>query len=315
MRLPLLKLLLSWFLIQATLLTGNPVTGQSAGSAANPAISQSLAELPGYRTGRITGLSAGREFTLSRLASGRHFSFADSLPEYSPYRLSYRRDIPIAGAGLALTGMSAILQANVGGLTPAQVAELNTADINGFDRGATGRFSVTAGQASDWLLFAAGGAPFLYLLDQRTRRDYLTIFVMQTETVLISAGITALVKPLVRRPRPFTYNPGVPLADKLEPYARESFFSRHTSVAAAMTFFTASTFAQYYPDSRLKPLVWAYAATLPAVIGYLRYTSGNHFPTDILTGYVVGAATGILIPEIHRKIRNGKRRRQAGAGP
>jgi len=37
-----------------------------------------------------------------------------------------------------------------------------------------------------------------------------------------------------------------------------------------------------------------------STIGYLRYKSGKHFPTDILTGALIGSAIGYFIPFIHR---------------
>jgi membrane-associated phospholipid phosphatase len=39
---------------------------------------------------------------------------------------------------------------------------------------------------------------------------------------------------------------------------------------------------------------------LAATVGTLRVLSGKHFPTDVLTGAVVGSALGWLIPELHR---------------
>ncbi|AHM62811.1 membrane-associated phospholipid phosphatase [Flammeovirgaceae bacterium 311] len=43
------------------------------------------------------------------------------------------------------------------------------------------------------------------------------------------------------------------------------------------------------------------AAVIPGAIAVWRYTSGKHFPTDVITGYVVGAGVGLLVPHIHRK--------------
>lgn len=49
-----------------------------------------------------------------------------------------------------------------------------------------------------------------------------------------------------------------------------------------------------------KVVAWAGAAVIPGTIGYWRYTSGKHFPSDILAGYLVWAGTGILIPYLHK---------------
>lgn len=38
----------------------------------------------------------------------------------------------------------------------------------------------------------------------------------------------------------------------------------------------------------------------PALVGYHRYIVLKHFPTDIMTGIIIGAATGILVPHFHK---------------
>jgi membrane-associated phospholipid phosphatase len=148
--------------------------------------------------------------------------------------------------------------------------------------------------------------PFLYLTKEKSRKDFDAIVLMQAETLLLTNAITSLTKILVYRPRPYAYNESFPIEEKLNFNARESFFSGHVAATASMSFFTATVFSQYYPDSKLKPLVWSYGVLWPAATGYFRYTAGKHFPTDILTGYLVGAMTGILIPKIHQKIAKKK---------
>jgi membrane-associated phospholipid phosphatase len=49
------------------------------------------------------------------------------------------------------------------------------------------------------------------------------------------------------------------------------------------------------------------AAVPPAIVGYYRLEAGKHFKTDVITGLVVGALCGIIVPEFHRnknKIQN-----------
>ncbi|MBT8218659.1 MAG: phosphatase PAP2 family protein, partial [Bacteroidia bacterium] len=47
------------------------------------------------------------------------------------------------------------------------------------------------------------------------------------------------------------------------------------------------------------PVVWTTAIAVPALTGLLRTRAGKHFYTDVIVGFVVGAAVGYLIPEIH----------------
>ena len=65
--------------------------------------------------------------------------------------------------------------------------------------------------------------------------------------------------------------------------------------------FLSTTFANYNPDSSLKPYVWGTSLLFAATVGYLRFAAGMHYPTDILTGALVGSAIGYLIPLLHKK--------------
>ena len=74
----------------------------------------------------------------------------------------------------------------------------------------------------------------------------------------------------------------------------------HKSTAAAMSFYTAKAFSDYLPDGPTKNLIWTGAVIYPAVVGYLRVASANHFATDVIVGYAVGAMIGFFIPQLHK---------------
>ena len=118
-----------------------------------------------------------------------------------------------------------------------------------------------------------------------------------------TTGLTFIAKNIANRNRPFLYNPEVPLEDKISSSANRSFFSGHTSHTAAFTFMMAKIFHDYHPNSKqgMKIIIWSFSAALPAVTGFLRVKAGKHFPTDVITGYAVGAFTGWLIPHLHKK--------------
>jgi hypothetical protein len=63
-------------------------------------------------------------------------------------------------------------------------------------------------------------------------------------------------------------------------------------------------YSDFNPDSPATPYLWAGAAVLPATVGYLRIEAGQHFLTDVLLGYVLGAATGYFVPELHKTKNN-----------
>ncbi len=63
----------------------------------------------------------------------------------------------------------------------------------------------------------------------------------------------------------------------------------------------AKVYSDYHSELGNKKY-WIFAAAVipPSLVGYYRFKAMKHFPTDILTGFVVGATAGILIPELHR---------------
>jgi len=126
---------------------------------------------------------------------------------------------------------------------------------------------------------------------------------MTVETVLITSGLTNITKAISKRYRPFNYNPNVPDDVKLGKSSRLSFFSGHASVTSSLAIMSAKIITDLNPNMKYKVVVWGTAIILPATIGYLRYEAGKHFPTDVITGYVVGATTGYLIPTIHMSDR------------
>ena len=50
-----------------------------------------------------------------------------------------------------------------------------------------------------------------------------------------------------------------------------------------------------------KFIFYGLAAIPPAFTGFNRVKGLKHFPTDVITGFTVGAATGILVPHLHKK--------------
>jgi len=66
------------------------------------------------------------------------------------------------------------------------------------------------------------------------------------------------------------------------------------------SFFTARVFSEYLSNNTTQVLIWSAAALIPAVTGFSRVNTHNHFPTDVIVGYIVGAAIGYLIPKLHK---------------
>lgn len=229
-----------------------------------------------------------------------------SAQDPGPYYLSLKRDIVYSGIGLGSLGLGTYLRTQVPELT---LEDLNPRAINRFDRIATEMSSESADRWSDYTLLASLGISGTFLLGRETRRDFFKISVLFLETIAISTGVTQISKSIFQRPRPYVFDENWDPVRILSSNDRAAFVSGHTSESAAGTFFFARVFSDYYPESKLKPLVWVFSAGLPAVTGYLRIRSGNHYPTDVIAGYVLGACVGYLVPALHRKTLNRPRKK------
>ncbi len=218
----------------------------------------------------------------------------------SPYILKWQKELPLLGTGLILMGTGSWAVQQLDPLSVEDIGQLDASDINGFDRNAIENFSTQANDISDLFLYGSIAPPLSLLIDKQIRSDFAKVSILFLETVLISQGLTTLTKGLAKRTRPFAYNPEVEMDKKLERTARTSFYSGHTGTVSAFCFFSAKVFSDYHPDSKWKPVVWGAAGALPAITGYLRVKAGKHFPTDVMTGYVVCGAIGYFIPHIHR---------------
>lgn len=153
---------------------------------------------------------------------------------------------------------------------------------------------------SDAGMVVACMAPLALLGLQGVRRDFWKVALMGAEAGFTSLGVVGIAKGAVQRVRPFVYGTEAPLAERLRPDARLSFFSGHTTLAATASFFGARLYADYVPNSRLRPWIWVGAAVLPAGMGAMRVLAGKHFLSDVVVGYAVGASVGWLVPWLHR---------------
>jgi len=123
--------------------------------------------------------------------------------------------------------------------------------------------------------------------------------VMYCESILILNGLVNVSKNAVQRARPYVYHRAVPgqVFDEKKDY--QSFFSAHTAFAFLGAVYTGTVLEQTRPGALWNRYVWIGGLSLAAVTGMFRILSGNHFPTDVLTGAVIGSVIGYLIPAVH----------------
>ena len=216
------------------------------------------------------------------------------------YNWDWKKDGYILGASFLGWGTSRFLKAQADKITVEDLPQRDPENLWSIDRGAAENYSESAGQLSAIFLYTSFLLPISHYTGLKCRKQGFVIAGMALETFFITDGITNTLKALTKRFRPFTYNPEVPIDEKLDNGARYSFVSGHSSNTAALGFFSAKVFSDLYPDSKWKPVIWTLGATLPAMTGYLRYRAGKHFPTDIISGYLLGASIGYLVPHFHK---------------
>ena len=219
----------------------------------------------------------------------------------SPYQTRFAVDGPITlGLGLAsVTGLYLVQQKD--GLTNAQLAALNKNDVPKFDRFSAGYYSNGAQTVGDLIVYPSlVVAPALLALNQDIRSNYGQVLALYLETMLATDATFTMTIGNVTRYRPFLYGTEGG-ADRNNKISTNSFFAGHTAHTATATFFAAKVYHDFNPGTAAEPLIWTAAALVPAVEGYTRIKAGKHFLSDNLVGYTVGAASGILIPQLHKK--------------
>jgi hypothetical protein len=191
-----------------------------------------------------------------------------------------------------------------------------TSALLSFDRGAvTQTLDPNAAVYSDVILGTAIGFAALdpILSGARDGLDALEVdAVMYAETISLTEMFTDLTKIAVRRPRPIDYLscPAGPKQSASAPGCLGtdlglSFFSGHAATVGAIGA-TATYLAFIRDPGKLRPwFTLAASVTLTTLVSYERVRSGEHFPTDVIAGSMVGAAIGTLVPHLHRHAQEG----------
>jgi len=225
---------------------------------------------------------------------------AISQHDHHVYSWDKTKDGIILGTSIAGWGLAQYLKQSADKITIDDLPLRDPENLWDIDKGAINNYSKSADMWSDVILYTSFALPFSHYTGKICRDQGFVIGGMALEAFFITDGITNITKALTKRFRPFTYNPEVPIEDKLVSGARLSFMSGHASNTAALGWFTAKVYSDLYPDSKWKPVIWTLGITLPAATSYLRHKAGKHFPTDVIAGYIVGASVGYLVPHFHK---------------
>ncbi|OWP64929.1 PA-phosphatase [Hymenobacter amundsenii] len=228
-------------------------------------------------------------------------SSAQAQRNASPYHTRFAVDAPVTLGLGALSGVGLLLISKKDGLDQAGLAALNKQDVPKFDRFSAGNYSAGAQTASDLIVYPSLLiAPGLLALSNNIRANYGQVLGLYLQTMAASNATFTLTAGNVYRYRPFLYGTEGGTDKRTSNISTNSFFAGHTANTAAATFFAAKVYHDFHPGSAARPFVWGAAALVPAATGYFRLKAGKHFLSDNIVGYTVGAAVGILVPQLHK---------------
>ncbi len=221
-----------------------------------------------------------------------------------PYRLKPAGEVALLTTAFG-TGISAIvIEQKSPLLTAADLEGLGPEDIHPFDRSAVYNFSRGADLGSDILVGALFAAPGIAapILNHWDRRNTLILYLLYAEAIGLNGSINLMVKELSDRKRPLLFNPGLTEEQKLEGRHKnlKSFYSGHTSTAFTAAVFLSKMYHDLRPRSTSRAWIWAISLVMAGTVGYFRYEAGKHFPTDVITGAVMGSFFGYGIPALHK---------------
>jgi membrane-associated phospholipid phosphatase len=244
-------------------------------------------------------------FCLLAAFGSRAFCQADSLfrvgRHAKVYTIKPSVDIPLAAGGAALDLYNF---GKIGDKNPTSLAKLQSlkiSDLDWFDRWAVHPYSHSIDQLSYVPFYVAIPLPLIVFgIDSRMRPDFWKLTYLYGEAMILTGVLYTSSVHWVSRLRPLTYESASPIEERTSSNSRNSFFAGHVALVGTSVFFIAQAYADYHPDSHYKWLFYTGAAAITGLTGYWRNRAGEHFPTDVGLGAVVGVASGLLTPMLHR---------------
>lgn len=215
-----------------------------------------------------------------------------------PFELSYAVDIPIIATCAGLYFPTLIYE-NFFNSTDIHYNgnPLNSAELNSLDKSLLFSFNKPLDLTADILSIGIALIPGIFFTVPK--EDWITIGVMYGETYVLTRGIKELCKLSFNRARPYMYFDNPPQKDIESGDWYLSFPSGHTAYAFATAAFSTYMVNTYYPDASWKWALIGGSYALATIDGALRIYGGCHFTTDVITGALIGTATGFLVPWLH----------------
>ncbi len=175
---------------------------------------------------------------------------------------------------------------------PADCGPCPRKNVPFFDRWAIGRGSPVAARAGDVGVAALALATWWDLAREGVDPD----LVASLESAAWAAAAAELLKAAIARKRPVLYGTQARAAVNSDDSQR-SLPSVHTSTAFALATSYILTRGRLYREGALSGRNLAAVATA-TLVGILRVAGGRHFPSDVVAGAALGAASAIVVHKI-----------------
>jgi len=227
----------------------------------------------------------------------------------SVYAIKPGVDLPLVIGGAAYDSYGFAEISKKDGLTEAQVLSKQKSDINWYDRWAVHPYSHSIDQLSYVPFYVAVPLPLAFFgIDSRMRKDFWKLTYLYGEAMILTGALYTSGVHWVKRSRPLVYESKSPMEERQSSNSQNSFFAGHVALVGTSVFFIAQAYADYHPESKYKWAFYTGAGVITGLTAYWRSKAGEHFPSDIAVGTVVGVASGILTPILHRTklMRNSK---------
>jgi membrane-associated phospholipid phosphatase len=232
-------------------------------------------------------------------------------PTLSVYRVDLPVEATVTAGSVALFVIvdfliKPTLEGDISCRQPVGNGRCRPADLTGFDRYAVGRTSTAWATFGDIALYASILAPVLYLglesLALPTTEpwgDWGNDLLVVSEAMALTGAMQTVMKFAFRRPRPARY---LEVSAPVSTFDQElSFPSGHTALVSAATTALTTTIFLRHPKSKVRFVVLGAGVLLSGLTALSRVESGQHFPTDVLVGMIIGGFAGFAVPYLHRK--------------
>ncbi len=219
----------------------------------------------------------------------------DAARSLDVYRVSPVADAAVIGVSTAATLVPWLLEDRIIEVR----CPCDPAEVPRWERFAIGNKSPAADLASNASLAAAVAGPVIWSFVS-TSGDPAAFWhdaTILAEATLVTGALTTTVKYFVwQRPIPLAYAGDPAYVDK--PGSYRAFWSGHTATVASALFAWAWTY-RLREGPATWPLLLAAAGT--ATVAVERVAGGQHFPSDVIVGALVGGAIGTAVPLLHAR--------------